>query len=95
MWGEPARVVTSPKGDEVWEYEKSKDYIVPKGENVNLGFGGIGSSGGGAGAFSMEKRPEDRQANEGRLFRFKVSNGKVVEWYANRSVNGRVIWEDH
>jgi hypothetical protein len=96
-WGEPTRIIPSTNEAEVWEYSAAKDVIIPKGENMNLGFGGFrsGSVGGSSGAFSMEKRPEDRPAQEGQLFRFKIRKGKIVEWYANRTVNGHVVWEDH
>jgi len=87
--GEPTRILPSAKGGEVWEYVKGKDYVIPNGENLSGGFGG------GVGGFSMEKRPEDQAAHEEQLFRFKIKNGVVSEWYANRTVNGRVVWEDH
>jgi hypothetical protein len=94
VMGEPTRVIPNANGDQVWEYEKSKDFIIPRGENMSLGFAGIGSSAGGAGGFSMEKRPDDQQSRETQLFRFKIRNGKVVRWYANRAVNGKIVWED-
>ena len=87
--GEPTKIVHQSNGDEVWEYVNSRGYIVPKGESMSAGLGG------GVGGFSMEKRPEDRPAEEINLSRFKIRNGKVVEWYASRSVNGRVVWQDH
>ena len=93
--GEPARIIPSANGAEIWEFVKDKDYVVPKGENMSFGFGGLGGPHGGAGAFSMEKRPDDQAAHETKLFRFKIKNGVVSEWYANRVVNGRMVWEDH
>lgn len=93
--GEPNKVIASTKGAEIWEYVKDKDYVIPRGENMSLGFRGLGGPYGGSGGFSMDKRPDDRQTHEEQLFRFKIKNGKVTEWYANRTVNGQVVWEDH
>lgn len=94
-WGEPTRIIPQSNGDEVWEYRESSDFVIPKGENINLGFGGLGSDRGGGGAFSMEKRPEDRIGHEVKLYRFKIRAGKIEEWYAARIVNGRTVWEDN
>ena len=94
-WGEPTRIMTESNGAEVWEYHKASDVIIPKGENMRLGFSGVGGPYGGSGGFSMEKRPDDRPAKDEQLFRFKIRNGKVNRWYAARMLDGRVIWEDH
>ena len=93
-WGKPTRVVTASSGDQIWEYYQSGDLLIPKGENMSFGFAGIGASTGGAGAFSSEKRPEDRVSREVKLFRFKVRDGKIREWYAARTLDGRTVWED-
>ncbi len=94
-WGEPTRIITATNGDEVWEYHEGNSMVIPKGESMSLGFGGLGSPSGGAGGFSSEKRPEDRTSRVEKLFRFKIRGGKIVEWYAARSVDGRTVWEDH
>jgi hypothetical protein len=93
-WGEPTRIIPSSTGAEVWEYARSADYVIPKGENMRLGFAGLGAASGGAGGFSLEKRPEDRNSREDELFRFKIRNGKIIQWYAARFVDGRKVWED-
>ncbi len=94
-WGAPTRIIPESNGTEVWEYHKATDMIIPKGENMRLGFGGLGGQFGGSGAFSMEKRPEDRPAREEQVFRFKVRDGKITRWYAARILDGRIVWEDH
>jgi hypothetical protein len=95
--GEPNRIVQQSSGAEVWEYIRSEQVMIPKGENTSLAFGlaGGGNSFGGAGGFSSEKRPEDRTSNVENLRRFKIEKGKVTSWYAARIVDGRVVWEDH
>ena len=62
---------------------------------MSFGFAGIGSSVGGAGGFSSEKRPEDHVSREEQIYRFKIRGGRIVEWYAARIVDGRKVWEDH
>lgn len=93
--GEPMHVITASNGDEIWEYHKANDVVIPKGENMSFGFAGLGSSAGGAGGFSSEKRPEDRISRVENLYRFKIRGGKVREWYAARIMDGRIVWEDH
>ena len=92
-WGDPTRVVTASNGDEIWEYREGADYTIPKGESIRAGLGS--SPSGGAGMFSMEKRPEDRTSRQEQLFRFKIRQGKIIDWYAARFVDGRTVWEDH
>ena len=95
--GEPTRVVKDADGSELWEYYKAEDMIIPKGENTSF-FGGIfGGSGAinGSGAFSSEKRPEDRKARVENTMRFKIQEGRIVSVFASRSVDGRVVWQDH
>jgi hypothetical protein len=94
-WGDPTRVIPQANGDQVWEYSRSGDFTVPKGESMSLGFRGLGGAYGGSGGFSMEKRPEDRMSREEELYRFKIRKEKIVEWYAARFVDGRKVWEDH
>jgi hypothetical protein len=91
--GEPTRIISQSNGDEVWEYRESADYTIPKGESIRAGLGS--SPSGGTGLFSMEKRPEDRTSRQEQLFRFKIRQGKIIEWYAARFADGRKVWEDH
>ena len=95
--GEPTRVVKDPDGSELWEYYKAVDMIVPKGENMSF-FGGVfGGSGasGGSGAFSSEKRPEDRTSHVESTMRYKIRQGVIVAVFASRVIDAKVVWEDH
>lgn len=91
--GEPQQSITSANGAEVWTYRSAEDRIIPKGESMSF-FGGANTER-AAGAFSSEKRPEDRMTKIEHLYRFKVKGGIVTEWYAARIVDGRTVWEDH
>ena len=68
--GEPQRIVKSTDGSELWEYHKVNDMVVPKGESTSF-FGG-GNNYGLSGAFSSEKRPEDRTRSVEHIARFKI-----------------------
>jgi len=68
--GEPQRIVKSTDGSELWEYHKANDMVVPKGESTSF-FGG-GNNYGLSGAFSSEKRPEDRTSSVEHIARFKI-----------------------
>ncbi len=99
--GEPQRVVKDADGSELWEYYKANDMVIPKGENTSF-FGGIfgGSSGSagafsGSGAFSSEKRPEDRTTHVEHTMRFKIRQGVIIAVFGSRVIDGKVVWQDH
>ncbi len=91
--GEPQRVVKDPDGSELWEYYKQRDMIIPKGESMSF-FGG-GSNYGLGGAFSSEKRAEDRTARVEDIMRFKIRQGVIVAVFASRVVDGRIVMQNH
>jgi endo-beta-N-acetylglucosaminidase D len=91
--GEPQRVVKDADGSELWEYYNAHDMIIPKGENTSF-FGG-GNNYGLGGAFSSEKRPEDRTAHVEDTMRFKIQHGVIVAIFSSRVVDGRVVRQNH
>jgi hypothetical protein len=91
--GEPQRIVRSTDGSELWEYHKVNDMVVPKGESTSF-FGG-GNNYGLSGAFSSEKRPEDRTSSVEHIARFKIFQGTIVGVYVARFIDGRTVMENH
>ena len=91
--GEPQRVVKDADGSELWEYYKANDMVIPKGENTSF-FGG-GNNYGLGGAFSSEKRPDDRTAHVENIMRFKIQQGVIKSIFASRLVDGRIVRQDH
>ena len=91
--GEPERIVSSADGSELWEYHKVNNMVVPKGESTSF-FGG-GNSFSLGGAFSSEKRPEDRTSRVENIARFKIQQGIIVGVYAARFIDGRTVNENH
>ena len=91
--GAPQRVVKDPDGSELWEYYKANDMVIPKGENTSF-FGG-GNTYGLGGAFSSEKRPDDRSAHVENIMRFKIHQGVIIGVFSSRVVDGRIVSQDH
>ena len=94
--GEPTRIQTESDGSEVWEYRESGDFVAPGEEHTSFRMGGASGSGmfGAHGGIKTLKSGE-REARYENVARFKIRNGKVKAWYAERLVDGERVWSDH
>jgi len=93
--GNPTKIIPQKDG-EVWVYSKSGEFVAPAEENMRFSAagGGGGTFMGASGGVNTTKQPQ-RQAEYENVWRFLVKGGKVKKWYAQRFVDGQVVWEDH
>jgi hypothetical protein len=96
VWGQPTRTIPQKDGTEVWEYVKSGDFVAPGEDDTTFGMRGSGGGGGfrASGGAHTTKRGEHPSRYE-NVWRFMIKNGKVCQWYASRTEDGRIVWEDH
>ena len=86
--GEPAKVVLQSNGTEVLDYVDAGYTLTP-----GLGHSKLKDHGNIADIKSSELPPHE--SNYQNLKRFEIRNGKVVKWYEEHSVDGRVVFRGH
>ena len=91
--GEPTKIVPQKDGSEVWIYSRTGEFVAPAEENTNFQIGGNAFTGAGGGINTVKGR--EHQAEFENVSRFLIKNGRVKQWWAQRLVDGRVVWEDH
>lgn len=82
-------------GSEIWEYVYAGEFVSPKQENTSFTMGGAQGSGmfGASGGIQTTEQKERLSKYENR-FRFLIEDGEVKDWYAERLVDGRIVWSD-
>ena len=92
IMGVPTRIVPRPNGAEVWEYVQEGEFVAPKEKDTGFSLGGargFGSFGASGGITTTETG--ERQSHYRNLWRYGVKNGKITDFYAERSVDGKVV----